>query len=68
MKDLIMKVIFIVTEVADIRKQKSSLELGIEYIGTYHEKNNSVWWTDPINQQNWVFWNNDTCEIVKFLK
>lgn len=62
-----MKVIFVITELADIRKQNSTLEIGKEYTGTFHEKNNSVWWTDPMNEQNWVFWVDDTCEIVKYL-
>ncbi|SIT96834.1 hypothetical protein SAMN05660493_01529 [Epilithonimonas bovis DSM 19482] len=63
-----MKVVFIVTEIADIRKTASSLEIGKEYVGMFIESNNSVSWTDPINEQDWVFWVGDTCEIVNNLK
>lgn len=62
-----MKVIFVVTELVDIRKSESSLEVGKEYTGTLRETNNSVWWTDPMNNQDWVFWIDDTCKVVKYL-
>lgn len=59
------KVIFQVTSFSDLRKDKSSLVVGSRYEGTYRHSNRSVWWTDPQNGQNWVFWVNDTCQLVK---
>lgn len=67
-RNLIMRVVFVVTELADIRKFNSSLELEKEYIGTFREENNTVWWTDPKNDEEWVFWVDDTCTIIKHLE
>jgi hypothetical protein len=63
-----MKVKFKVTSFADRRATNSSLEIGNIYEGSYRTKNNSIWWKDPKNDEEWVFWVGDTCELVDNLE
>ena len=55
---------FKVTDFADQRAANSSLEIGNIYEGDYRVSNNSIWWRDPQNEQEWIFWVGDTCELV----
>lgn len=62
----IMKVKFKVTKIIDIRKTGSSLELNNIYIGQKDAKRKDIiWWEDPANGQEWVFYIGDTCELVE---
>ena len=56
---------FKVTEIIDKRNWGSTLEIGRTYDGTYTASNGTVYWTDPANGQEWVFWVGDTCELIK---
>jgi hypothetical protein len=55
---------FRVTQIIDKRNWGSSLVIGKTYEGLYTPSNNCIWWTDPANYQEWVFWVGDTCELV----
>lgn len=57
---------FRVTEILDTRKYGSSLEIGSVLVGELDDKRKDViWWIDPNNQQQWVFYIGITCEIVE---
>lgn len=61
-----MEVKFLVLKIEDKRNYGSSLEVGKTYTGIVDKKRtNIVWWTDPRNGQEWVFYDKDTCEIVE---
>ncbi|CEN52678.1 hypothetical protein [Capnocytophaga canis] len=60
-----MEVKFKVTKILDTRKSKSTLELGKQYVGVQDIKRKEIiWWTDPANDQEWVFYVGETCELV----
>ncbi|MDR1926944.1 MAG: hypothetical protein LBQ13_04710 [Endomicrobium sp.] len=53
---------FKVTKITDSRKSGSTLELGKIYEG-FQDNYNRVHWKD-FNGDEWVFWVNDTCELI----
>lgn len=55
---------FKVTDIIDKRNWGSSLEVGKVYSGMHNPNNKAVYWTDPRNSQDWVFYVGDTCELV----
>lgn len=59
----VAKVKFKVLEIMDKRNWGSSLEIGKIYTGILVK--NYVYWTDPMNEQEWVFFVGQTCEIIK---
>lgn len=58
-------VTFRVTKIEDVRKSNSSLQVGQVLTGVLNTNNNAIHWTDPVNDQDWVFWVNSTCDIIK---
>lgn len=64
-----MLVKFRVLEILDKRQSNSSLEIGKIYIGK-RDKNRQevIWWIDPMNEQEWVFYDGDTCEVLEELE
>src|SRR5690606_2585916 len=58
-------VTFRVTKIEDVRKSKSSLQVGQVLTGVLNTNNNAILWTDPVNDQDWVFLVNSTCDIIK---
>lgn len=54
---------FKVTKIEDSRKNGSTIEIGSIYDGILNKNNNAVWFND-VNDQSWVFWVNDTCELI----
>jgi hypothetical protein len=55
---------FRVLEIVDSRKTGSTIEVGKVFKGLYNPKTNTVNFTD-VNEQDWIFYVNDTCEIVE---
>lgn len=56
---------FKVTKIIDTRKTGSTLELNNIYIGERDAKRNDIiWWEDPANGQEWVFYEGISCEII----
>lgn len=57
---------FKVLQIIDKRNWNSSLEEGNVYFGKKDfNREDIVWWTDPQNGQEWVFYVGDTCEILE---
>src|SRR5690606_10369640 len=54
-----------VTKVEDVTKSKSSLQVGLVLTVLLNSNNNAILWIDPVNDQDWVFWVNSTCDIIK---
>lgn len=56
------EVSFVVTKIEEPRKYGSVLEIGGEYVGI--KDGRSIFWTDPGSDQQWIFYNNDTCQVI----
>lgn len=55
---------FEVLKIEDTRKKGSTIRVGGTYKGLKEENSNCIYYSD-INEQDWVFYVDDTCKIIE---